>query len=87
MGLMDYYLLLGLGANVGFVILADWMGYNHFMKHGYHPTLLILLVLNVAIGFGLYFLVFRTLQKRVRLRRQARAKGKLPLPKTSVTQS
>ncbi len=79
MGVMDYYLLLGLGANVGFVILADWMGYNHFVKHGYHPTLLILLVLNVAIGFGLYFLVFRTLQKRVRMRRQARAEGKSSL--------
>ncbi len=82
MGLMDYYLLLGLGANVGFVILADWMGYHHFVKHGYHHTLLILLVLNVAIGLGLYYLVFRTLQKRVRLRRQARAEGKLSRPVT-----
>ncbi len=86
MGLMDFYLLLGLGANVGFVILADWLGYKHFVKHGYDHTLLILLVLNVAIGFGLYYLVFRTLQKRVRLRRQARAEGKLPLKRPATQQ-
>lgn len=86
MGVMDFYLLLGLLANVGFVILADWLGYNHFIKHGYDHTLLILLILNVAIGFGLYFLVFRTLQKRVQMRRQARAKGRLPLKPTATQQ-
>lgn len=86
MTVMDFYLLLGLLANVGFVILADWLGYNHFMKHGYDHTLLILLVLNIAIGFGLYFLVFRTLQKRVQLRRQARAEGRSSLER-QATQS
>jgi hypothetical protein len=85
MGIMDVYLLLGLLSNVGFVILADWLGYHHFVKHGYHPTLLILFVLNIAIGFGLYYLVFRTLKKRVRLRQQARAEGRLRL-KRAVTQ-
>jgi uncharacterized BrkB/YihY/UPF0761 family membrane protein len=84
MGIMDVYLLLGLLANVGFVMLADWLGYQHFMKHGYDHTLLILLLLNVAIGFGLYYLVFRTLQKRVRLRRQAKAEGRLPLKRTAT---
>jgi hypothetical protein len=84
MGIMDIYLLLGLLSNVGFVILADWLGYHHFMKHGYDHTLLILLVLNVAIGFGLYYLVFRTLQKRVRLRRQAKASGRLPLQRAAT---
>lgn len=79
MGIMDVYLLLGLLSNVGFVILADWLGYHHFMQHGYHYTLVILLALNVGIGFGLYYLVFRTLQKRVRLRRRARAEGRWPL--------
>ncbi len=86
MGLMDFYLLLGLAANVGFVILADWLGYRHFMKHGYDHTLLILLILNIAIGFGLYFLVFRTLQKRVRMRRQARAAGGHPLKRAAAQQ-
>jgi hypothetical protein len=84
MGIMDVYLLLGLLSNVGFVILADWLGYHHFMKHGYHHTLLILLVLNIAIGFGLYYLVFRTLQKRVRLRRQAKANGRLPFKRATT---
>ncbi len=84
MGVMDFYLLLGLAANVGFVVLADWMAYNHFMKHGYNHNLLILFILNIAIAFGLYFLVYRTLQKRVRLRRQARAQGKLPLKRTAA---
>lgn len=84
MGLMDVYLLLGLASNVGFVVLADWLGYKHLMKHGYDHTLLILLVLNIAIGFGLYYLVFRTLQKRVRLRRQARAAGRLPLKRQAA---
>jgi len=84
MGIMDVYLLLGLLSNVGFVILADWLGYHHFVKHGYHHTLLILFVLNIAIGFGLYHLVFRTLQKRVRLRRQARAEGRLPLNRAAT---
>ena len=84
MGIMDVYLLLGLLANVGFVILADWLGYKHFVKHGYDHTLLILLLLNIAIGFGLYYLVFRTLQKRVRLRRQARAEGRLPLKRPAA---
>ncbi len=86
MGIMDVYLLLGLLANVGFVILADWLAYNHFMKHGYDHTLLILLILNIAIAFGLYFLVFRTLQKRVRRRRQARAAGRLALERATTQQ-
>ena len=84
MGIMDVYLLLGLFANIGFVILADWLGYRHFIKHGYDHTLLILLLLNIAIGFGLYYLVFRTLQKRIRLRRQARAAGRLPLKRPAA---
>jgi uncharacterized BrkB/YihY/UPF0761 family membrane protein len=84
MGIMDVYLLLGLLANVGFVILADWLGYHHFVKHGYDHTLLILFILNIAIGFGLYYLVFRTLQKRVRRRRQARAQRRLPLKRATT---
>jgi hypothetical protein len=84
MGLMDVYLLLGLLSNVGFVILADWLGYKHFMKHGYDHTLLILFLLNVAIGFGLYFVLDLTLQKRVRLRRQEKAEGRWPLKRTAT---
>ena len=72
MSLMDYYLLLGLLVHVAFLGLVDWLGYNHLVKHGYHPTVLVLALLNVAIFFGLYYLVIRPLHQRVVRRRMAR---------------
>lgn len=70
MGVMDYYLLLGLLVHVAFLGLVDWLGYKHWVNHGYHHTLLLLALLNVAIGIGLYYLVLRPLyQRRVRRRR------------------
>ena len=72
MRLIDYYLLLGLLVHVAFLGLVDWLGYNHLVKHGYHPTVLLLALLNVAIFFGLYYLVFRPLRQRMARRRMAR---------------
>ncbi|GIX48094.1 MAG: hypothetical protein KatS3mg131_2305 [Candidatus Tectimicrobiota bacterium] len=73
MRFIDGYLLLGLLVHVGFLGLVDWLGYRHLVRHGYHPSLLLLALLNVAIGFGLYFLVFCPLRQRVQRRRLARA--------------
>jgi hypothetical protein len=72
MRLIDYYLLLGLLVHVAFLGLVDWLGYNHLVKHGYHPTVLLLALLNVAIFCGLYYLVIRPLRQRVVRRRMAR---------------
>ena len=72
MGVTDIYLLLGLLANVAFVGLADWLGYHHLMNHGYHPSLVVLALLNIAIAIGIYYLVIRTLQQRLARRRVAR---------------
>ena len=79
MRIMDAYLMLGLLVHIGFLGLTDWLGYRHLIKHGYDPTILILAVLNVAIGFGIYYLVFRPLRQRALRRKAARAEGKLPV--------
>jgi hypothetical protein len=71
MRLIDYYLLAGLLVHVAFLGLVDWLGYNHLVKHGYHPTLVLLGLLNVAILLGLYYLVLRPLRQRVLRRRLA----------------
>ena len=73
MRLIDYYLLMGLAVHIGFLGLTDWLGYQHVVKHGYDHTVLLLALLNVGIGFGLYYLVLRPLRQRVLVRRQARA--------------
>jgi hypothetical protein len=73
MSLMDYYLLLGLLMHVAFLGLVDWLGYTHFVHHGYHHSLLLLALLNVAIGIGLYYLVIRPLYQRMVRRRTAQA--------------
>lgn len=72
MTVMDYYLLLGLLVHVAFLGLVDWLGYNHLIKHGYHPSVLLLAILNVAIFIGLYYLVIRPLHQRIIRRRMAR---------------
>lgn len=72
MRLIDYYLLMGLLVHIGFLGLVDWLGYNHLIRYGYDHTVLLLALLNVGIFFGLYYLVFRPLRQRVRLRRMAR---------------
>lgn len=69
--LMDCYLLLGLLVHVAFLGLVDWLGYNHLVRHGYHPSILALALLNVAICFGLYYLVMRPLYQRLVRRRAA----------------
>jgi hypothetical protein len=73
MHLIDYYLLTGLFVHVAFLGLVDWLGYNHLVQHGYHPTLLALAALNVAILTGLYYLVLHPLRQRMARRRMARA--------------
>ena len=73
MRIMDFYLLLGLLVHVGFLGLTDWLGYRHLVTHGYDHTVLILAVLNVAIAFGLYYLIYRPLRQRALVRKQARA--------------
>ena len=78
MRIMDYYLLLGLVVHLGFLGLTDWLGYRHLVRHGYDHTVLVLALLNVGIGFGLYYLVLRPLRQRVRLRKRARAAGTQP---------
>jgi hypothetical protein len=65
MRIIDYYLLMGLLVHVAFLVLVDWLGYNHLVKHGYDHTLLLLALLNIGIFFGLYYLVFRPLRQRV----------------------
>src|SRR5687768_16067234 len=72
MHLIEYYLLAGLIVHIAFLGLVDWLGYNHLVQHGYHPTLLVLAALNVAILIGLYYLVLRPLQQRIARRRLAR---------------
>lgn len=72
MRLIDYYLLMGLLVHVAFLGLADWLGYNHLVQHGYHHTVLLLALLNMAIFFGLYYLVIRPLHQRIVRRRMAR---------------
>ena len=71
MRLIDYYLLTGLLVHVALLGLVDWLGYHHLVQHGYHPTLLLLALLNVAILCGLYYLVLRPLQQRIMRRRLA----------------
>ena len=69
MGVMNIYLLFGLIVHVAFLGLADWLAYHHLVKHGYDHTVLILGVLNVAIVFGIYYLVYLPMRRHVRLRR------------------
>ena len=76
MRLIDYYLLAGLFVHVAFLGLVDWLGYLHLLKYGYHPSLLLLGLLNVVIFLGLYFLVFCPLRQRVQRRRLAQAMAK-----------
>jgi hypothetical protein len=59
--------------HVALLGLVDWLGYRHLMTHGYDHTLLALAVLNVGIFFGIYYIVLRPLQRRIQLRRTARA--------------
>lgn len=74
MNVMDWYLLLGLLIHVAFLGLVDWLGYRHLVTHGYHPSVLLLGLLNMAIFVGLYYLVARPLyQRMVRRRRAQRA--------------
>ena len=55
------------------LVLVDWLGYRHLVTHGYDHTLLALAVLNIGIVFGIYYIVLRPLQRRIQLRRTARA--------------
>lgn len=73
MRIMDYYLLIGLAVHIAFLGLVDWLGYHHLVTRGYDHTVLFLALLNVGIGFGLYYLVLCPLRQRVLLRRKARA--------------
>ena len=77
MRLIDYYLLMGLLVHVAFLGLVDWLGYNHLMKHGYHHTLLLLAVLNVAIFIGIYSLIIRPLHQRIVRHRTARGERRM----------
>ena len=72
MGVMNIYLLVGLLVHVAFLGLADWLAYRHLVTHGYDHTVLILGVLNVGIGFGIYYLIYLPMRRHVRLRRMAR---------------
>jgi hypothetical protein len=72
MRLIDYYLLAGLFVHIAFLGLVDWLGYKHLVQHGYHPSLIWLAALNVAIFIGLYYLVLRPLRQRTARRRLAR---------------
>ena len=72
MGVMNLYLLVGLLVHVAFLGLADWLAYHHLVKHGYDHTVLILGVLNVGIGCGIYFLIYLPMRRHVRLRRLVR---------------
>jgi hypothetical protein len=58
--------------HVALLGLVDWWGYRHLVTQGYHPTLLVLALLNVGIFFGIYYLVLRPLHRRIQLRRTAR---------------
>lgn len=69
MKLFDVYLLFGLLVHIALLGLVDWLGYNHLVQHGYDHTVLFLILLNVAIGFGLYYLVWQPLRRSLRLRR------------------
>jgi uncharacterized membrane protein len=72
MKLFDVYLLFGLLVHVGLLILVDWLGYHHLVTYGYDKTILALALLNVGIGFGLYYLVFLPVRRSLHLRRLAR---------------
>lgn len=72
MTVVDYYLLLGLLVHFGFLGLVDWLGYHHLVTHGYHPSLLFLLCLNIAIFIAVYYLIVRTLYQRIMRRKTAR---------------
>jgi len=80
MSVMDYYLLMGLAVHVAFLMLVNWLGYRHLVTHGYDHTVLLLALLNVGIFFGMYYLVFRPLRRRVLRRRQARTRHEQPQP-------
>jgi hypothetical protein len=69
----DFYLLFGLLIHVALLGLVDWLGYRHFMTHGYDHTLLALALLNIGVFFGIYYLVLRPLRRRIQLRRMVRA--------------
>jgi len=58
---------------VALLVLVDWLGYRHLVTHGYDHTLLALAVLNIGIVIGIYYIVLRPLQRRIQLRRTARA--------------
>jgi hypothetical protein len=69
----DFYLLFGLLIHVALLGLVDWLGYRHFMTHGYDHTLLALALLNIGVFFGIYYLVLCPLRRRIQLRRMVRA--------------
>ena len=69
---VDYYLMLGLLVHFGFLSLVDWLGYQHLVKHGYHPSLLLLACLNIAIFIAVYYLIIRALHQRIIRRKAAR---------------
>jgi len=68
----DFYLLFGLLVHVALLGLVDWLGYHHFVTQGYHVSLLLLVLLNIGVFFGIYYLVLRPLYRRIQLRRLAR---------------
>ncbi|MGE3537044.1 MAG: hypothetical protein AB7N91_06340 [Candidatus Tectimicrobiota bacterium] len=70
--LTDVYLLFGMLIHVALLGLVDWLGYRHWVRHGYDHTLLALAILNVAIFFGLYYLVWLPVARRIQVRRTAR---------------
>ena len=80
MSVMDYYLLMGLAVHVAFLMLVNWLGYRHLVTHGYDHTVLLLALLNVGIFFGMYYLVYRPLRRRVLRRRQTRTRHEQPQP-------
>ena len=71
MGVMNIYLLVGLLVHVAFLGLADWLAYHHLVTRGYDHAVLILGVLNVSIGCGIYFLVYLRMRRHVRLDRKS----------------
>lgn len=58
--------------HVALLGLVDWFAYRHWMTYGYDHTIFALALLNVAIFFGIYYLVWRPLSRRIQLRRAAR---------------
>ena len=78
--LTDYYLLLGLCMHLAFLVLVDWLGYHHLMTHGYHISVLLLGVLNIAILCGVYYLVVLPLRRSIQVRRLMRTGHRQQFP-------